>query len=56
MIDELQRAEAARAILDTQPPAFRREDQKEAEVAAFVAIFHPDHVLPPGERYTEEGP
>lgn len=53
---QMQRVEAARAILrvESGPTPWRKGDEKEAEVAAFMAIFHPEHVLPRGERYTTE--
>lgn len=48
---EMDRARAARALL---VDAHRHvPDKKEVEVAAFMAIFHPDRQLPKGERYTE---
>lgn len=50
---EMERARAARALLvDARKQDGR--DQAEEEMAAFMAIFHPDHQLAPGERYTEE--
>lgn len=50
--DEIVRARAARAIL-VDARAIPDNDLKEAEVAAFIEIFHPDRVLPKGQRYTD---
>lgn len=51
--DEMERARAARALL--KDARFRdHKDQGEEEIAAFMAIFHPNHQLPIGERYTEK--
>jgi hypothetical protein len=49
---ELDRARAARALLvDSRANSYPH--QNEEEVAAFMAIFHPDRELPLGGRYTE---
>lgn len=47
---QMERARAARLILNSSD----REDQKEWEVAAFMAIFHPNRQLGPKERYTDK--
>lgn len=47
---QMERAKAARALLD----AHQSRDVREGEVAAFMAIFHPDRQLPKGQRYTAE--
>lgn len=53
MTDEMERARAARALL-VDARRHEHPDQREEEMAAFMAIFHPEHQLPRGERYTEE--
>lgn len=52
MPDEMEKARAVRGLL-VDARQYPSADQKEVEVAAFVSIFHPDHVLPSDERYTE---
>jgi hypothetical protein len=48
----MERARAARALLkDARKHDW--PDQAEHEMAAFMAIFHPDRQLPEGERYTD---
>lgn len=42
--DEMERARAARALL-VDARAHPGADQDEEEMAAFMAIFHPDHEL-----------
>lgn len=51
--DALERARAVRAIL-IDARKLKHPDQDEEEMAAFMAIFHPDRVLPKDERYTDD--
>lgn len=48
----MERCRAARAIL-VDARKHEWPDSDEEKVAAFMAIFHPDKVLPKGERYTD---
>jgi hypothetical protein len=49
---QMDRVRAARALL-VDARKHERPDQNEEETAAFMAIFHPDHQLSAGERYTD---
>jgi hypothetical protein len=49
MSDEMERSRAARALLkDARKHDY--PDQRKAEMAAFMAIFHPDHEVPEIEK------